>query len=417
LTLAVAGIAVFACGCLLVRSKRDLALLDQAVRISGSVVCPDESGKPICVTLYKDVPGEEHKPLIAYRVLYRSGDFLFYQKAGDYYLGAFEDANEDFTFQPDERVGWLGKPSPLHTVPGERYDGLQITLRPPEIARKQLPALHARPVPQAALNLESKHVGTQASLSDERFSDANALLGMWEPVKFLDDYGAGLFFLEPYSEAKTPVLFVHGVGGTPRSFAPLIASLDRDAFQPWVAHYPSGLRLAVLSDGFADILLEAQARFGFKRVIVVAHSMGGLLARSTINHLAAETHSFVPVFVTISTPWEGHPGAETGINRSPVILPCWYDMAPGSPFLADLRRTPLPPETRYHLFFGYRGDRPLFIDDNSDGTIPLSSLLDTGMQDEAVKVFGFDETHATILRSPTVAARLAQILAPYRAGR
>ncbi len=47
---------------------------------------------------------------------------------------------------------------------------------------------------------------------------------------------------------------------------------------------------------------------------------------------------------------------------------------------------------------------------NTDGTLPLSSMLDLGMQDSAVNVFGFNETHSGILESADVSDRLNRIL-------
>lgn len=407
--------AVFAAGCLLVRSKRDLARFDQASRIGGHVACDTLSGKPVCVTLYEKTAGTNAFQLVAYQVFYESGEFVFYRPAGTYYLFAFEDLNEDFTFQPDtERVGWYGAPSPIEATPGLTLNGLRIKLYPPDKARQILPQLYALRSSIHRLQLESKHVGVVADLADQRFAPENGTLGMWEPVKFLDEYGSGFFFLEPYSETKIPVLFVHGVGGTPRSFAPLIEGLDRTRFQPWVAHYPSGLRLTILADGLANLLAEVQTRYKCRHIVVVAHSMGGLVARGALNRLAADGQcDVVPLFITIATPWQGHPGAETGVDRSPVILPCWYDMSPGSPFLVSLSKTPLPPQTAYHLLFGYHGGRPLFTDDNSDGTIPLSSLLDENMQNAAAKIYGFPATHASVLRSPAVSSRVNRILADY----
>jgi hypothetical protein len=65
------------------------------------------------------------------------------------------------------------------------------------------------------------------------------------------DIGGGLFFLEPYDPDRTPVLFVHGSGGNPQEFTELIGALDGKRFQPWIAQYPSALRLEEVADTLA----------------------------------------------------------------------------------------------------------------------------------------------------------------------
>ena len=397
-------------GCTLLRAKKDLARLDQTVPISGTVTCERPTDKPLCVALYADTPGAERKTLIAYQVVYKSGTFSFQQKPGDYYLFAYEDANEDGAFQFTERVGWHGAPSLFTATPGIPLDAFILALRSPEQARKELPLLYSKQISQVDMRVENRHAGVVVSLSDPRFDRETGPLGMWEPVTFYERYGAGLFLLQPYEVGKIPVLFVHGVGGTPRNFETLVSKLDRSRFQPWVVQYPSGMRLTLLADYFAKLLKEVQVRHKVPRVIVVAHSMGGLVARGFINRLTADGQTFVPLFVSISSPWQGHPGAGVGVQRSPVILPCWYDVAPGSPYLDSLRQTPLPAGTAYYLLFSYRGSSALMTDGNTDGTLPLSSMLDLGMQESALNVFGFNEPHSGILESPDVSARLNRIL-------
>jgi hypothetical protein len=44
---------------------------------------------------------------------------------------AFEDKNEDATFQPDEWAGWYGDPSPLTATAGDVYRNLTLTLSAP----------------------------------------------------------------------------------------------------------------------------------------------------------------------------------------------------------------------------------------------------------------------------------------------
>ena len=401
---------VVSSGCGLMRAKKDLAKLDDLIVISGKITSDLKTNKPICVTLYEKNSGKEKEQLTAYQLIYSTENFAFLRPpGGTYYLFAFEDANEDSTFQHTERVGWYGEPSPLKIVPGMRLE-INLTLRPPEEARKEIPLLYASRTKPAVIQLKNRHLGSLVNLSDPRFDPKTGELGMWEPVNFFKKYGSGIFFLQPYDKNKIPVLFVHGVGGTPRSFEMLTKGLDQNRFQPWVAHYPSGLRLKLLAEGFRRNLNEMQTHYKFEKLIIVTHSMGGLLSRDTLNRLASEDNISLPLFVSISSPWQGHPGTTAGVKHSPVIIPCWYDMVPGSPYLKAMGQTPIPSKTNYYLLFGYRGKSALLTEGNTDGTLPLSSMLDLHMQQNAVRVIGFNETHTSILKNSTVSDTLNQIL-------
>jgi len=390
--------------------RQDLKVIDAATPISGSVLLDAPSGKPVIVALYRKPPDGGRAVLDGFKVLYGPGDFTFLKKAGDYYLIAFEDMNENHALEPTERVGWHGKPSLIEARPGKRYDGLQIVLRSPEEARQRLPQLYTPEAPQITMDGFKQQNGVVAELSLPRFGPEYGSKGMWEPVEFLNDPGAGLFFLQPYDKAKIPVLFVHGVGGYPQLFSFLIERLDRSRFQPWVVQYPSGIRLDLLGDGLAGYLTDLYFRYKFQRLVIVAHSMGGLVSRRGINRLTEGGAPFVRLFVSISSPWEGDSAASLGVAHSPVIMPCWYDMTPGSPFLKALQETPLPSHLRYYLMFGYRGGETFLGNQATDGTLTLTSMLNPWMQDAAVKVFAYNETHVSILDSPAVSEKLNRIL-------
>lgn len=407
------SLLVLTSGCVLMRAKKDLALLAQAVQISGTVTSDTPTKKPLCVALYEEAADESGKQLVAYQAIYQGGRFSFLRKPAAYYLVAFEDLNEDGVFQQNERVGWYGNPSLLDCTQSGDLEHLTLALRRPDEARKEIPLLYSEENRQVEMQVDNIHSGTVISLSDPRFDPGVGTLGMWQPVTFFEKYGFGLFFIQPYDPHKIPVLFVHGVGGTPRNFSALANGLDLERFQPWFLHYPSGLRLGLIAEGFTKLMCEVQGRTKFQRMIIVAHSMGGLVARDLLNRLAAENRMAVPLFVSISSPWQGHPGSGVGVEHSPVIIPCWYDMAPGSPFLEALDQTLIPKGTDYYLFFGYRGGSAMMTEGNTDGTLPLFSMLDFKMQKNAAKVFGFNETHSSILQSPEVSALLRKISAAY----
>jgi pimeloyl-ACP methyl ester carboxylesterase len=259
-------------------------------------------------------------------------------------------------------------------------------------------------------DLERAHRGTLVAWDDPRFSPEAAGEGMWTPHEAFKKYGAGMFFVEPYDPARVPVVFVHGINGSARDFKTVIDNLDRSRFQAWVFQYPSGFRLELINEFLFRILEDLQVRYRFDRYAIVAHSMGGLVSRGAVNKIVARGGKQpIALYVTISTPWEGHEAAEMGTRYSPVVLPVWLDMSPGSPYLAELFRTKLPDSMPYYLFFGFRGGS------GSDGTVSLKSMLDLAGQDQAVRIAGLPEDHMSILASGTLIERLNAVLARHAA--
>jgi pimeloyl-ACP methyl ester carboxylesterase len=258
----------------------------------------------------------------------------------------------------------------------------------------------------ADIDTELRHyrMGEVVSLDDPRFSTANVRWGLWVPPEFLPDTGAGLYFLQEYARDRIPVLFVHGSGGNPADFRFLIGGLDRSRYQPWVYFYPTGMRLERQSELLYRVVATLQARLEFRQLGVFAHSMGGLVARGFMAEAARRSSPIgFPIFITLSTPWQGHAGAEKGVAKSPAVVPAWRDMAPNSPFLKKIWETPLPDKTAYFLLFGYSGDFSLMINRNNDGAVSLASQLDPRAQTAARRSFGLNEDHGGILTSPAVA--------------
>lgn len=394
-------------GCVFQGLQEDLVKLEEAAEISGKVFVAPESTSPIFVVLYKDQ--DATLVLHAYWIAYRSGEFRFPVEPGSYYLFAFEDQNEDSAFQAEERVGWYGDPDILTVGPGAVISGLTLTLSKQSDAGNKLPPFPALSISTVPTGRMKVSIGTVAQLSDSQFGPKYASKGRWEPVKFLEEPGGGIFFLQPYVEDKIPVLFVHGSGGYPQQWGPIIESLDRSRLQPWILHYPSGLRLGQLGEFLEKFLAELQVAYRFEQLFIVAHSMGGLISRCTLNHNIEHRQStFIKLLVTISTPWSGHPAAAYGVEQSPLVVPSWYDMVSDSPFLKKLRDTPLPPDVEFDLLFGYRG-KAIRNGELSDGTVMFNSVLDDDMQGAASHIWGFDEDHTSILKSPAVMQKLNQL--------
>ncbi len=399
-------------GCMLGRLQDDLKRQDEYRLLAGTVESSSPHQKPIQVIVARLKPSSQDDWEIVRRaILHQPGPFQFYVLPDQYFLGAFEDANEDLVFQRDEFIGLYGPQGKLKVEATQNYEGLKIKLLAPSLARRQFPAMYANPNAKPADISDNLRLGEVVTLDNHLFTPEKASMGFWEPLKFFDEIGAGIFFLEEYDPRKTPVLFVHGAVGEPAAWAPFIKALDQKHFQPWLLYYPSGFRLGNLSKGISSAMSMLKLRYKVEHLYFVAHSMGGLVTRGIIQEqMKAGNDAWLKLFVSISTPWNGDDMAGKGVRSSPVVIPSWYDMVPGSPFIEHLFADPLPAHMNYYLYFSYRGAWSVMTKDNNDGTVSLHSQLFNPAQKSAIQVRGFDEDHGTILTSSEVVEQVIALL-------
>jgi alpha-beta hydrolase superfamily lysophospholipase len=70
---------------------------------------------------------------------------------------------------------------------------------------------------------------------------------------------------------------------------------------------------------------------------LIAHSMGGLVSRATVNICAQKnTCEYLHSYTTLSTPWNGVASAKSGVEWAPTVVPVWRDMDPDSEFVTTL---------------------------------------------------------------------------------
>jgi pimeloyl-ACP methyl ester carboxylesterase len=112
------------------------------------------------------------------------------------------------------------------------------------------------------------------------------------PERFLEE--TGVYFVTPYDPEKIPIVFVHGLVSSPDAFKNMINELSpepwfRENYQIWLYNYPTGNPWPLSAMNFRDKMREACAYArtrghdrNLKRMVIVAHSMGGLLTRSSV---------------------------------------------------------------------------------------------------------------------------------------
>lgn len=394
-------LSLAALGCAPVHLRRDLKEIEGLAFFTGRIALPEGETGPVLVVLAEADPAAPR--LATFDRIERPDDYRLLAAPGSYEILAFLDRDGDFTLGPEEPIGRLLEP---------RGDGRPQEIRLGEGTGRDAPFavdLSDKGL-AAALPRRSELVGGVFSLDDPRFAPATGSLGLWQPMRFLREVGPAVAFLEPYDPERIPVLFVHGLGGTPQDFRPLIERLDRSRFQPWVFQYPSGLSLHFPAWALGEMLDELRARHGFAWVHVVAHSMGGLVTQTWLLQRARQGDPpLVEDLVTVSTPWLGLPVARLGEATSPAVAPAWRELEPGSPLLRELLGQPLPRGVRHSLIFSFAGNRRL-LPGVDDGTVPLESQLPVERQERAVLVRGLAEDHSSILQSEQLHRLLAEVL-------
>lgn len=382
-------------GCWWSDLRQQVAAVGTAGRLTGRVTTPAGRPDDVLVTLFRRGEGGE---LIVQSLVFADhhGRFSMFAAPGDYYVAAFLDRNKDARYQAGEPGLFHGEPTALTLPPGGVVD---VTLSLPARSGSLFEGIGSIDLAPAVV----RNIGRVTSLDDPRFSAANVTLGLWKPADFLAEPGGGLFLLEPYAAGRVPVIFVHGMNGSPLDFEAAIRTLDRDRYQPWVLYYPTGLRLDMVSDYLVTAVRGLQVRHRIGQFAVVAHSMGGLVARSFVQKFAARhpgAADSLRLVVTVNSPMAGLPGAALGVEHSPLVVPSWQDIASGSGFLAGLEAQGWPDQVPYHLVFSYSDS------ESGDGTVPLASQLPLRLQAEARRVQGFRGTHTSTLRNPAFLALL-----------
>src|SRR5215831_10522679 len=255
--------------------------------------------------------------------------------------------------------------------------------------------------------------------------------------------------LQQFDPARTPVIFVHGLQETGASWAPMIDSLRHDAairkhYQFWYFSYPSGYPYPYAAALFRqDLDGIKRALPNHKRIVLIGHSMGGLICRLMVTDtgdkiwhnffatppaktpLASDTRKLLEAalifnhrpdvqrVIFISTPHRGSDLASNWIGRigaSLVKTPRPFDtiyasvkplliadpaarplnrmpnsvdtLEPNDRFVEAVNELPITPGIPYHSIIGDRGrgDTP----NSSDGVVPYWSSHLQGAQSELI---------------------------------
>ncbi|MDZ4289077.1 MAG: hypothetical protein U0984_14005, partial [Prosthecobacter sp.] len=311
--------------------------------------------------------------------------------------------------------------------------------------------LHETRVPLAGrrVALAANYTPAKKLALKDGFLRRFTLVGMLWPAKIVGD--CRLYLLDPYDPKRIPIVFVHGILSNPHIWYNTVNAINADPelrarYQPWYFLYPSGLDVPYSAEKLRKSLIDARNTLdpdhndpGMNQMVLVGHSMGGLLCRlQTIDSgdlfwqscfncrpdqlkLSPETRRlltsslqfkkqpYVRRLIFISTPHRGSSIADIHLIyrlRHLISLPvesvlltkevltgnataltpqirAWGSYAflslgslsPKHPYFQALNGEPIP--VPHHSIIARIGRKPL--EQSSDGVVPYqSSHLDTG---------------------------------------
>ena len=401
------GGIIFCClnACSFVKLNDEAKVFYSSTVFVGTVSTDAPWDKPVVVAAYTKRDGRLE--IAHYTVLHEPGAYELIVPKGQYSVFAFGDANANLRLDASEPVGQYVSPSIEATGTGLVAELNFVISSAAQIAVPTGTLVAEAP---ASAKLHSTQVGAIAELEQPIFSAESGKSGYWAPVDFFKKAGGNIYFLDKYDPAKTPILFVHGVAGSPQDWKYFFEHLDRSKYQPWFFYYPSGASLDSMSYLLYWKLANLQRRYHFDKIYFTAHSMGGMVVRSFLSNYGAQFPA-IKLFVSLSTPWGGDTMADNGVRYSPVVVPSWNDMQSKGRFVQTLFEKPLPPDLDYYLFFGHGGSYSLLHSANTDGSITLASELRADAQADARMVKGFNESHVGILSSPEAFRQYTAVLA------
>jgi pimeloyl-ACP methyl ester carboxylesterase len=214
------------------------------------------------------------------------------------------------------------------------------------------------------------------------------------------------------------------------------AALARDlGYTPAYLHYNTGRHIARNGRDFAELLERLVRSSGIEELVIVGHSMGGLVTRSALHHALQAGHAWprrLKGVVFLGTPHHGAP-LERGGNWIDILLGSTRYSAPfarlgmiRSAGITDLRygsvlegernaraHVPLPPRVRCYAIAGSKGRLV------GDGLVPVDSALGRHKRGDRNLEFPPDRqwiargvNHLDLLSSKAVYSQLRKWLSP-----
>jgi len=181
----------------------------------------------------------------------------------------------------------------------------------------------------------------------------------------------GLHLPEPFDPTAGSILLIHGLESSSKAWDGMASALRRQRIQVLTFDYPNDGSIAKSGDSLSEELSALGRRHKDFRVAIVAHSMGGLVARYALETPGKNPGCVTDLF-TLGTPHAGSALAggqkwlELAFEGPPSKQTDWktlrdgtgeasVDLKPGSAFLNELNARSRSDKVRYHCGIGTRG--------------------------------------------------------------
>ena len=148
------------------------------------------------------------------------------------------------------------------------------------------------------------------------------------------------------SPERPPVLLIHGFMGTRGALFLLESRLRADGFHVFSINLGTlniqDIRKSAFQIHLAIEKIMAATCGRVRKIDIVGHSMGGLIALYYLKYMGGDEH--VRKLVTLGTPYRGTWASLVGVGLLGTLSPSTWQMLPGSYFLRMLDAVP-PPST------------------------------------------------------------------------
>jgi pimeloyl-ACP methyl ester carboxylesterase len=364
------------------------------------------------------------------------------------------------------------------------------SIRPENSSSHRYPCILELHDPLAAndVHFASRRVPLQTDLStplgffldNPQFREqTNATLGLLDPNK--TQKNRGIYMLEPFDPNRIPVLMVHGLASSPLTWMPMFNDLRsfqelRRSYQFWFYQYPTGQPFWISATQLRSDLADLRKKLDpnkqspmLDQMVVVGHSMGGLVSRlqtyqsgnefwrvlsdkpfeqvrgseeevaALKNALFFEPNESIRRVITIGTPHRGSEFANDAtrwIGRKLIKLPTGLidagnrlvqqnpdvfrdtelltvttsidSLTPESPIFPAMLRAARAPWVQYHNIVGVVPEEGFLnrFSQGSDGVVDLASAHMDDVKSEIV----VESKHQDIHRKPRAILEVRQIL-------
>jgi hypothetical protein len=253
---------------------------------------------------------EEHEVRVVARGPWRNEDFGELKFCSDFQVKGLDAANVTYGVG----VPMIAVRSNSHPEdPGSQYYPEGLSFPVTALLRVTTPNVHSRredrhrhpcvlelhdPLSSTDIELNSRLVPLQADFStplayfldNPKFREqTDSTLGLLDPHR--TEKMRGVYMLEPYDPNRIPVVMVHGLWSSPLTWMPMFNDLRsfrelRKNYQFWFYQYPTGQPFWVSATQMRSDLHEVRRKLDpqtqhhvFNQMVLVGHSMGGLVAR------------------------------------------------------------------------------------------------------------------------------------------